>query len=69
MWEDPIVAEVHKARENIFSRFNGNMNAYFQYLRERTEEERERGREVIYTPIGPSIVSRHVQQSKKPDAA
>ena len=50
MWEDPIVAEIHRVRRKIYERFNGDMAAYGRYLREQTEEERKRGRTIIDTP-------------------
>ena len=62
MWEDPIVAEVHRARREILARFNGDMAAYMDYLREMTEEERRRGRKVIDTPL-------RNPRKPKPDAA
>lgn len=43
-WEDPIVAEVHRARREIFARFDGDMTAYVRYLQAQEEEERKRGR-------------------------
>jgi hypothetical protein len=52
MWKDPIVAEIHRTRRKIYERFNGDMAAYMDYLREMTEEERRRGRKVIDTPLG-----------------
>jgi hypothetical protein len=51
MWEDPIVAEVHRVRREIFARFNHDMDAYFRYLRELEEQERARGRELISEPL------------------
>lgn len=54
MWEDPIVAEVHRARRDIFARFNGDMKAYLRYIREEEEKERRQGRKIISTPVGPS---------------
>ena len=62
MWEDPIVAEVHRARQEIYDRFNGDMAAYGRYLRTVEEEERKRGRVIIDTPLRKS-------QKPKPDAA
>lgn len=47
MWEDPIVAEVHRVRREIFSRFDGDMDAYLRYIRAREEEERKRGRVIV----------------------
>jgi hypothetical protein len=52
MWEDPIVAEVHRIRREILARFNGDRAAYVRYLRELEEEERKRGRTIIDTPFG-----------------
>lgn len=47
MWEDPIVAEVHRVRREIFATFDGDMSAYLRYIREREEEARKRGRVVV----------------------
>jgi hypothetical protein len=57
-----IVAEVHRARRKIYERFNGDMAAYMDYLREMTEEERKRGRTIIDTPL-------RKPQKPNPDAA
>jgi hypothetical protein len=35
MWEDPIVAEVHRIREELAARFNFDVAAIFTDLRER----------------------------------
>ena len=43
MLEDPIVAEVRKARQAIFARFNYDLDAYFEYLQAAEEEERKQG--------------------------
>jgi hypothetical protein len=51
MWEDPIVAEVHRARQAIFAQFDNDIGAYLRYIREQEEEERKRGREIISTPL------------------
>jgi hypothetical protein len=62
MWEDPIVSEVHRARREIYERFNGDMAAYGRYLSAVEEEERKRGREIITVPL-------RRPQKPKPDAA
>ena len=62
MSEDPIVAEIHRTRRKIYERFNGDMAAYMDYLREMTDEERRRGRKVIDTPL-------RDRRKPKPDAA
>ena len=51
MREDPIVAEVHRARQAIFAHFDNDMGAYLRYIREQEEEERRSGRVVITTPL------------------
>lgn len=35
MWEDPIVAEVHRARENVAAQYNFDVAAFFADLRRR----------------------------------
>ena len=62
MWEDPIVAEVHRIRREIYDRFNGDMAAYDRYLRDLEEEERKRGRKFLDTPL-------RNPRKPKPDAA
>lgn len=37
MWEDPIVAEVHRIREELAARFNYDIHAMFADMRERQE--------------------------------
>lgn len=62
MWEDPIVAEVHRIRREILARFGGDRAAYDRYLRTVEEEERKRGRVIIDTPL-------RDPRKPKPDAA
>ncbi len=38
MWEDPIVAEVHRIREELASRFNHDIHAMFADMRKRQLE-------------------------------
>ena len=35
MWEDPIVAEVHRTREKLAAQFNYDIKAFFADLRKR----------------------------------
>ena len=35
MWEDPIVAEVHRAREKLAAEYNFDVTAFFVDLRRR----------------------------------
>jgi hypothetical protein len=37
MWEDPIVAEVHRTREKLAAQFNYDIKAIFADLRKRQE--------------------------------
>lgn len=47
MWEDPIVAEVHRIRREIMTEFNGDRDAYHRHLAAIEERERKRGRMVV----------------------
>lgn len=62
MCEDPIVAEVRRVRQEIFARFNYDLDAYFQHLKVAEDEARKRG--VRYSDR-PLAQPRQVQ----PDAA
>ena len=35
MWEDPIVAEVHRTREKLAAKFNFDIGAFFADVRKR----------------------------------
>lgn len=62
MREDPIVAEVHRIRQQIMARFNNDLEAYVAYLQTRRESDRRRGfREATLPRITPKV--------EKPDAA
>ena len=37
MWEDPIVAEVHRIREQLAAKFNYDVEAIFADIRKRQE--------------------------------
>ena len=37
MWEDPIVAEVHRIREQLAAQFNYDIDAFFADLMKRQE--------------------------------
>ena len=56
MSEDPILAETRAARERLVARFNGDLDALCQHLRE-VEREFE-GRVVRKTPKKPSAGTR-----------
>jgi hypothetical protein len=57
MWEDPIVAEVHRIRREIMARFNGDRAAYDRYLSE-WRRRSGRGGESSWMPRSPSCGSR-----------
>ena len=42
MWEDPIVAEVHRAREKLAAECNYDIRAFFAGLRKRQAAHRKR---------------------------
>jgi hypothetical protein len=42
MWEDPIVKETRAAREELFARFNYDLGALCEYLREKEREHADR---------------------------
>jgi hypothetical protein len=42
-WEDPIVAEVRKAREEIFAEFSYDLHAYAAHLQALEREARKHG--------------------------
>ena len=42
MWEDPIVKETRAAREELFARFNHDLAALCEYLREKEREHSSR---------------------------
>lgn len=62
MSEDPIVAEVRKVRQQIFARFNYDLDAYFEHLRAVEAEERKRGVRCSDRPLVRRVPAR-------PDAA
>lgn len=43
MWEDPILAELERTREEILARFGGDFEAYLDYLETLEAENRKRG--------------------------
>jgi hypothetical protein len=48
--DDPIVAEVRRAREEIAARFNYDLNAIFENARRCTEEAAIAGHKVVSLP-------------------
>ena len=62
MWDDPIVAEVHRIRREIMKEFDNDFDAYFRYIQSREEEGRKRGINYVEGPL-------KKQHIPKPDAA
>jgi hypothetical protein len=62
MWEDPIVAEVHRIRQAIMAEFDNDLEAYFRYIQRVEEAERKRGVRYVEGPL-------HKGREVKPDAA
>ncbi|HEU4881226.1 MAG TPA: hypothetical protein VFT45_03245 [Longimicrobium sp.] len=56
----PIVAEVHRVRQEILTEFNGDMDAYHRHLKKIEEDGRKKGRIVI---------DRSARTRSRPDAA
>ncbi len=50
MWEDPIVAEVRKVRDEYAARFHYDLAAIVRDLKRQEAEERKRGRKVVSFP-------------------
>ena len=54
MREDPIVEEARRAGQALFARFNDDMEAVCEYLRQRTDDAARAGREVLSLPPRPA---------------
>jgi hypothetical protein len=48
--EDPIVAEVRKARADLLARYNNDLRAFAAAMQQKTEEARLAGRKVVSRP-------------------
>ncbi len=46
-WEDPIVEEVRKARDEYARQFNYDLDAIFRDIQEKQQRRKERGRKVV----------------------
>ncbi len=56
MWEDPIVAEVRKIREDYAAQFNYDLQALYRTLKER--EQQDPRTKVSYPPKSARIIPR-----------
>jgi len=61
MW-DPIVAEIHRTRQEVFAHFDNDMTAYVRHIRELEDEQRGRGRRIVSGPL-------RGRRKAEPDAA
>jgi hypothetical protein len=52
MTKDPIIDEIHKIRESIADKFNGDLHAICDDARRRSEEAARAGRRVAPVPTG-----------------
>jgi hypothetical protein len=50
MIDDPIVAEVHRIREQMLAKFGGDLRALMKDAQRRTEEATRAGRKVVAMP-------------------
>lgn len=48
--DDPIVAEVRRARSATFARYNNDLRAYADAMQAKSEEARLAGRKVVSLP-------------------
>jgi hypothetical protein len=51
MREDPIVAEIHKNRQEIMATFDNDVEAYFRFIQGLEEENRKRGVPYVDGPL------------------
>lgn len=63
MWEDPIVAEVHRAREAIAAQYNHDLAAYLADVQKRQEALGDR---LVYPKADPPVA---VEAPRHPDPA
>ncbi len=65
MWEDPIVAEVHRTREKLAAEFNYDVKAIFADLRKRQATLGAR----LIAPKNPAEPSTETDRSTSSEAA
>jgi hypothetical protein len=59
MWNDPIVEEVRRAREEYAARFDHDLDAIFRDLQDCQDEAREDGWTIVSLPPRPPAPSDH----------
>ena len=55
MREDPIVAEVHRIRQQLLAEFDGDVDAYSRYVRRIEAEKRKQGVQFVEPPPPPGV--------------
>jgi hypothetical protein len=55
MIDDPVVAEVHRIREQILAEYDGDLTALIDDARRRTEDAARTGEIVVVPPLQRSI--------------
>jgi hypothetical protein len=56
MSDDPIIEDLHRVRRELASEFNGDVHAFFSYLRDR--EAKQRDRSITLEPNAPEPTSK-----------
>ena len=67
MWEDPIVAEVHRTREMLAAKFNFDIQAFFADIQKR---QAALGDRLVSprTPVGPTAEAVRGHHSGSPES-
>jgi hypothetical protein len=52
---NPIIDEIHRTREKLLERFNGDLTALMRDMQRRTSESHAAGREVVSLPPRPAV--------------
>jgi hypothetical protein len=60
MWDDPIVEETDRVRREVAAEFNGDVHAFFEYLRQRERKSAEQV--VTLEPVSPEVGGRSDSQ-------
>jgi hypothetical protein len=56
MLEDPIVEDIHRVRRELAAEFNGDVHAFFSYLRDREASRQDPA--VTLRPVLPEVPSK-----------
>lgn len=67
MWQDEIVEEIHRVRDAYAARFDYDLDAIFNDIRQRQEQERRNG--TVYVSLPPKRPEQSYVQEEQPKAA